>query len=132
MAAIVVELAVAPSLGRGTVAGLPAPQTVVTIDGRRLTNLPAMHVELARAFGFPDYYGANLDALLDCLSSLDAPDDGLSTVHVGAGGLVVLAIDHAEAAAAAVFATLCDVVAAANLRVRERRGAGLIAIAGAR
>ena len=29
------------------------------------------HVDLAKALAFPDYYGHNLDALHDCLTSLD-------------------------------------------------------------
>ena len=28
------------------------------------------HENLARAFGFPEYYGGNLDALHDCLTTL--------------------------------------------------------------
>jgi len=33
----------------------------------------AFHREVAAVLGFPSYYGANLDALWDCLSDLDAP-----------------------------------------------------------
>lgn len=36
----------------------------------------AMHEELADRLEFPDYYGKNLDALNDCLSDIDVPDDG--------------------------------------------------------
>src|ERR1044072_5105109 len=35
-----------------------------------------MHKALARQLEFPDYYGRNLNALNDCLSDLEVPDEG--------------------------------------------------------
>ncbi|MBE6913426.1 MAG: barnase inhibitor [Ruminococcaceae bacterium] len=40
------------------------------IDCRRLTDAAAAHAYLKELFAFPEYYGANLDALYDCLSSM--------------------------------------------------------------
>ena len=31
----------------------------------------ALHSQIAEALGFPSYYGANLDALYDCLTDID-------------------------------------------------------------
>jgi hypothetical protein len=42
-----------------------------------------MHVELALALGFPDYYGRNLHALNDCLSDVAACDYGFSQDDTG-------------------------------------------------
>lgn len=41
------------------------------IDGRRCKNKEKTHEYLARKKGFPPYYGKNLDALADVLSTYD-------------------------------------------------------------
>lgn len=38
------------------------------IDGNNIHDKNDFHVEIAKTFQFPDYYGKNLDALWDCLT----------------------------------------------------------------
>lgn len=52
----------------------------VTIDLRGTTTTDQVHVALSAAFGFPDFYGNNYAALVDCWSSLRYPSDGMSTL----------------------------------------------------
>lgn len=40
----------------------------VVFDSSHVETIAELHNELARLLDFPDYYGANLDALYDCLS----------------------------------------------------------------
>jgi ribonuclease inhibitor len=40
----------------------------VVFDSAHVETIAELHNELARLLDFPDYYGANLDALYDCLS----------------------------------------------------------------
>ena len=40
----------------------------VIMDARKLGEKEEAHRYLKEVFSFPDYYGANLDALYDCLS----------------------------------------------------------------
>lgn len=47
----------------------------VEIDALRITNKQDLHSYIKEAFGFPEYYGKNLDALYDCLSELDEDTD---------------------------------------------------------
>ncbi len=96
-------------------APVPATSAVVTVDGAAMTTAAAMHAELARGFGFPAWYGHNLDALLDCLSSLDEP--GMSTLALAPGATVTLAITAAAAMPASLYHALLDLIAAANDRV---------------
>lgn len=49
----------------------------VLLDGRALT-----HAALAEAFGFPPYYGRNLDALFDCLGDI-GEETAVVVVHFG-------------------------------------------------
>jgi ribonuclease inhibitor len=46
---------------------------IVTIHGDQITSRDEMHLALAQALEFPDYYGANLDALWDCLTGWISP-----------------------------------------------------------
>ena len=48
------------------------------IDGAAMLSRADAHAELARALELPEYYGANLDALWDCVSTMDAE---LTLVH---------------------------------------------------
>lgn len=40
----------------------------IRLDGRKLMTREAAHDKLKERFGFPDYYGRNLDALWDLLT----------------------------------------------------------------
>jgi hypothetical protein len=67
----------------------------VEIDGSRITDWGSFHDYFSETLGFPGFYGRNMDAWNDCMTSLDAPDDGLSSVHVTPGDVLVLCISGA-------------------------------------
>lgn len=68
---------------------------LVRMDMRRITDWKSFHDEFAHVFGFPSFYGRNMDAWIDCMTSLDAPNDGMSSVHCSPPDVVVLQLDHA-------------------------------------
>jgi hypothetical protein len=68
---------------------------IVSVDARRITDWESFHRVFAEAFGFPAFYGRNLDAWIDCMTSLDAPEDGMTSVHAPPGGVVTLLLEHA-------------------------------------
>lgn len=43
---------------------------VVILDGTTAPTKEALHQHLARELAFPDWYGGNLDALFDCMTSV--------------------------------------------------------------
>ena len=45
----------------------------VRIIGARCSSQETLHAFVAKKLGFPDYYGANLAALADCLSEMCVP-----------------------------------------------------------
>jgi RNAse (barnase) inhibitor barstar len=49
----------------------------VPLDGRRIADWKSFHDECRAAFGFPDFYGRNMDAWIDCLGGL-RDDDGMT------------------------------------------------------
>jgi len=54
----------------------------IQLDGRQLTDWNKFHDACKTAFGFPDFYGRNMDAWIDCLSGL-RNDDGMSAYVLG-------------------------------------------------
>ena len=50
----------------------------------------SFHIEFARVFGFPNFYGCNMNAWYDCLSSLGEPDDGMTSIHCEEGKTMTL------------------------------------------
>lgn len=61
--------------------GFAATTHVVDIDGAKARTLRGFYPRIAKALIFPDYFGKNLDALADCLASLE---------HVGSQDVVLL------------------------------------------
>lgn len=53
----------------------------VQLNGATITDVATFHAESQRAFGFPEFYGANMDAWIDCLSYL-RDDEGMASVRL--------------------------------------------------
>jgi Barstar (barnase inhibitor) len=68
--------------------------TVVCIDCSRIRDWNSFHHEFAAAFGFPDFYGRNLNAWIDCMTYLDDPESGMTTIHTGKGHVVTLQLEN--------------------------------------
>ncbi len=64
--------------------------TVVTIDLAAVSDWPSFHEAFALAFGFPSFYGRNMNAWVDCLTCLDDPDAGMTSVSVPHGEVLAL------------------------------------------
>lgn len=67
----------------------------VAIAVHSITDWPSFHDVFQRTMGFPSFYGRNMDAWIDCMTSLDAATDGMTTLMIEPGGLVVLSIEGA-------------------------------------
>lgn len=88
----------------------------VRIDGRRLTDWDSFHTAFAEVFGFPDFYGRNLDAWIDCMTSLDSPEDGLTTIHGSPTDPVVIHLANPAAVPSELLDALSDCSAFVNWR----------------
>ena len=75
---------------------------LVKLDTRRITDWATFHTEFAEVFGFPAFYGRNMDAWIDCMAYLDDPSAEMTRIHAPAGGVVALQLDHVDD-----FATCC-------------------------
>ncbi|WP_143310278.1 barstar family protein [Chitinophaga vietnamensis] len=52
----------------------------IQLDFKAINSLETLHHTLKEQMGFPDFYGANIHALIDCLSSIRYPEDGMSKI----------------------------------------------------
>jgi RNAse (barnase) inhibitor barstar len=71
--------------------------TTVSLDCKNIKDWQSFHEEFARVFGFPAFYGKNMDAWIDCMTSLDDPTDGMSNVHCAPGTVLTLELENVEA-----------------------------------
>src|SRR3954465_15464167 len=92
---------------------------LIRVDGAQIRDWDSFHRVFASAFGFPDFYGRNMNAWIDCMTSLDAPADGMTSLHGSAADPVVLQLDDANAVPKEIFDTLVECTAFVNWRRLE-------------
>ena len=68
---------------------------IVIIDTAVISDWSSFHDAFQKSFGFPEFYGRNMDAWIDCMTSLDDPESGMTTVHAPREGIVVLQLEGA-------------------------------------
>lgn len=82
----------------------------ITIDLGVVHDWDTYHSLMKESFGFPDFYGRNGNAFIDCLSDIDDPETGMCGVSVKRGGTFTVclqgwrafAADHGEIATALI------------------------------
>lgn len=94
----------------------------VTLEGAQILDWLSFHRQSARVLGFPDFYGQNMDAWIDCLTYLDEGDGMSSVVLEGDERLHITVMDSEVWAFVApeVFRGFLKGVASVNQRYRER------------
>jgi hypothetical protein len=70
--------------------------TLVPIPVHEIVDWDSFHTVFGAALGFPDFYGRNLNAWIDCMFSVDDPDSGMTRPSIQPGGMMVLAIADAD------------------------------------
>lgn len=106
--------------------------TTVFVDTTEITDWPSLHRVFSRVFGFPPFYGNNLDALIDCLGYLDEPEAEMTQVHVSLGGTLTIllgGVDSFRKRCPDQFAGLQDACAFVNWRRTRKHGGALVALA---
>ena len=92
---------------------------LVKLDTGRISDWATFHDVFAEAFGFPAFYGRNMDAWIDCMSHLDEPASGMTKIHTANGGVVVLQLEDSDDFARrcpAQFEAIVDCAAFVNWR----------------
>lgn len=105
---------------------------LVRIDTRAITDWSSFHRVFAEAFGFPDFYGRNMDAWIDCISSLDTPEEGMTRIRVQPGEVLTLQLNHVRDFAARCpeqYSAVIECSAFVNWRRVEGGASSLVALA---
>jgi RNAse (barnase) inhibitor barstar len=108
------------------------PPTLVRIDAEQIIDWGSFHNLFSSAFGFPDFYGRNMNAWVDCMTDLDDVDAAMTSVHAQPGGVVTLVLEHAKDFAMRcpeLYATLVECAAFVNWRRIERGYSPVLAMA---
>ncbi len=108
--------------------GLSLQTTVITIPAHQITGWDSFHTVFKTVLGFPDFYGRNMNAWIDCMTYLD---DGMTSVSVEEGGLLALRIDDApdfQRRCPEQYEALMESIAFVNFRSIERGGKPMVAL----
>ncbi len=68
----------------------------VRIPAATLVGRDQFHDTFAKLFGFPPWYGKNMDAWIDCMSYLRYPDAGMTKIHISPTQTLTILIDDYE------------------------------------
>jgi hypothetical protein len=93
----------------------------VRLDGKEITSWAAFHDECMKAFGFPDFYGRNMDAWIDCLSDL-RDEQGMTRFRLQPNELLRIEVTDADSmqrCVPGILACLQDCIDEINRRYTE-------------
>jgi hypothetical protein len=91
-------------------------RTILRIDGHLTTDWDSFHTVFSHVFGFPEFYGRNMDAWIDCMTDLDDPNSGMTKVHCSPGDVIVLQVDNVNQVPSELYAALVECAAFVNWR----------------
>lgn len=104
---------------------------LVRIDATRIRDWESFHAVFRETMGFPEFYGANMNAWNDCMSYLDDPAAGMTTHHVPPGGVLTLQVDGVDDFASRCpeqYEALVECSAFVNWRRVERGDPAILAL----
>lgn len=106
--------------------------TLLRIDANLISDEESFHKVFSEAFGFPDFYGRNMNAWIDCMGYLDDPAGEMSSVHLAPGQTLGLVIENSRSLkqrCPAIFDALVECAAIVNWRCSEEGESPLLALA---
>lgn len=88
----------------------------VSIDGSRIQNFDSFHQVFKEVFGFPEFYGENMNAWIDCMGDIHQ-DTGMSRVLLPGDTALIIEVtntDHIKRRDPEVLEALADCTAFVN------------------
>ncbi|MGF1788920.1 barstar family protein [Photobacterium swingsii] len=94
----------------------------VIIDFNEIESWKSFHFVFSEIMGFPDFYGENMDAWIDCMSNIDDPEAGMSAIVVKSNenlDMIVLGMSNALKNTPEIFQCFFECTVAVNQRFIE-------------
>jgi hypothetical protein len=104
---------------------------VITFNTSGITDWESFHDVSAATFGFPAFYGRNMNAWIDCMTDVDDPAAGMAQVTIARNEILTIALTEATEFARRCpdqFAALVDCAAFVNWRRLEIGEAPVLAL----
>ena len=104
----------------------------IRLETNSITDWDSFHSQFATLMDFPDFYGRNMDAWIDCMSCLTDPSGGMSEIHLKNGEALVIQISHTSdfrERIPEIYDELVYGVAFVNNRFANRKEASVVALA---
>ncbi|MCG8711046.1 barstar family protein [Brenneria sp. 4F2] len=92
----------------------------VKIDFAKIKTLDDFYNELSGLFGFPDFFGRNINALIDCLFSLRYPEDEMTKIHVATSEYLLIELHHFSLTTEEIKETLIVTIENVSLKCKEK------------
>lgn len=73
-------------------------EKTITLNFSSIKTIEELYDELAINLGFPDFFGRNVDAVIDCMFGVRYPEEGMTKVNISEDGYLSLNIKNFSSA----------------------------------
>lgn len=104
---------------------------VVKINAAQIFDWQTFHAVFKRELGFPTFYGENMNAWIDCMTYLDDPNSGMTSLNLRPDELAILEISNTRSFKEKCpdqYEALIDCTAFVNYRRSESGGSPILAL----
>jgi hypothetical protein len=104
---------------------------IVNVPTEKIVDWPSFHAVFSEVMGFPSFYGNNMNAWIDCMTSCDSPDDGMSKIHCVTPDVITLHFEDIKSLADKcpdIYDALLESSAFVNYRRLEMGDAPVLAL----
>ncbi|MBI0473497.1 barnase inhibitor [Pectobacterium parmentieri] len=92
----------------------------VQIDFSHIKTADQFYTELSNLFGFPGFFGRNVNALIDCLFSLRYPHDEMTKIHITTSEYLLMELNYFSSAPDEIKELLMIAIENVSLKCREK------------
>jgi hypothetical protein len=104
----------------------------IGINADLIRNWNDFHDLFSKTLGFPEFYGRNMDAWIDCMTYIDDKEAGMSKFWINKTDTLLIELTNSEEfkkACPDIHLALLECAAFVNKRRLDTRGQAMIAIA---